>query len=72
MKALITGGAGFIGSHLSDLLIGLGHKVTVIDNLSNGRISNISHLLDNENFKFNDLDITNLEDIKPVFEDIDL
>ena len=37
---LITGGAGFIGSHLSDALLELGHKITVFDNLSLGRLSN--------------------------------
>ena len=52
MKALITGGSGFIGSHLSDLLIKLGHEVIVIDNLSNGRLENISHLLDHKQFTF--------------------
>jgi len=71
MKALITGGAGFIGSHLSDLLLKLGHEVVVIDNLSNGRLENITHLINNINFKFNELDIINLEEIKPVFKEID-
>jgi len=71
MKALITGGAGFIGSHLSDLLIKSGHEVVVLDNLSNGRLRNIEHHLDNKNFKFHELNIINLEDIKPVFKDID-
>ena len=71
MKALVTGGAGFIGSHLVDLLIETGHKVVVIDNLSNGRLNNINHLLDNEDFEFYELDITNLDDIKPIFKDVD-
>ena len=71
MKTLITGGAGFIGSHLADMLIKSGHSVTVIDNLSNGRMSNIGHLLDNKKFKFNELDITNLESIKSVFNGVD-
>ena len=71
MKALITGGAGFIGSHLSDKLIKLGHEVIIIDNLSNGRLNNIEHLLDNKNFKFYELDIINLEDIRPIFKDVD-
>ena len=71
MKALITGGAGFIGSHLSDKLIKLGHEVTIIDNLLNGRLNNIEHLLDNKNFKFHELDIINLEDIRPIFKDVD-
>ena len=71
MKALITGGAGFIGSHLSDKLIKLGHEVIIIDNLSNGRLNNIEHLLNKKKFKFHELDIINLEDIKPIFKDVD-
>jgi len=71
MKVLVTGGAGFIGSHLADLLIETGHKVVVIDNLSNGRLNNINHLLDNKNFKFHELDIINLDEIKPIFKNVD-
>jgi UDP-glucose 4-epimerase len=71
MKALITGGAGFIGSHLSDKLIESGHEVVVIDNLANGRMANIKHLLDNKNFKFYEFDIINLEDIRPIFKGVD-
>jgi UDP-glucose 4-epimerase len=44
---LITGGAGFIGSHLTERLLNEGHKVTVLDNFSSGKIENIQHLLDN-------------------------
>ncbi len=51
MKILITGGAGFIGSHLSDKFIAEGHSVTVIDDLSTGRYSNIAHLEENPNFR---------------------
>jgi UDP-glucose 4-epimerase len=50
MKILITGGAGFIGSHLSDRLLSEGHEITVIDNLSTGRYSNIAHLEEHERF----------------------
>jgi UDP-glucose 4-epimerase len=48
---LITGGAGFIGSHLSDKLAGEGHKVTVLDNLSTGRMDNVKHLDGNPDFQ---------------------
>ncbi len=51
-KYLITGGAGFIGSHLADSLLQKGDSVTIIDNLSTGRFENIQHLVDNPNFKF--------------------
>ena len=43
MKSIVTGGAGFIGSHLVDRLVKMGHKVTVLDNFSTGRKSNLSH-----------------------------
>jgi UDP-glucose 4-epimerase len=71
MKALITGGSGFIGSHLADLLVKSGHEVVVIDNLSNGSIENIQHLLDNASFKFFNLNIIDLKAIKPIFNNID-
>lgn len=50
MKYLITGGAGFIGSHLADHLLAEGHHVHVIDNLSTGRMANVEHLLSHESF----------------------
>ena len=51
MKALITGGAGFIGSHLADELLAKSHTVAILDDLSTGRMSNISHLKTNPNFE---------------------
>ena len=51
MKILITGGAGFVGSHLADKFIGEGHEITVIDDLSTGRSSNVAHLEDGPNFR---------------------
>ena len=45
MRALITGGAGFIGSHLAERLLAQGHHVAIVDDLSTGSIENIVHLL---------------------------
>lgn len=52
MRILVTGGAGFLGSHLCDRLISEGHEVVCLDNLFTGRKSNIVHLLDNPYFEF--------------------
>jgi len=52
MKVFITGGAGFIGSHLAEALIKQKNRVTVLDNLSTGSANNISHLRKSKNFKF--------------------
>ena len=52
MKALITGGSGFIGSHLADRLLSLGHEVLVLDDLSTGSIENITHLKSTPGFSY--------------------
>jgi len=52
MRALITGGAGFIGSHLAEALLNDGHEVDIIDNLSTGSIRNVSHLKAHPKFKY--------------------
>lgn len=57
--AVVTGGAGFLGSHLCDKLIREGFKVICIDNLITGNIENISHLIGNEDFQFVKHDVTN-------------
>ena len=59
MRVLITGGAGFIGSHLCDYFIEKGHEVICVDNLLTGRIENITHLMGNKNFSFIQYDVTN-------------
>ncbi|MBN1912913.1 MAG: GDP-mannose 4,6-dehydratase [Candidatus Omnitrophica bacterium] len=51
MNFLITGGAGFIGSHLSESLLALGHKVCILDDFSTGRMENIDHLRNNPDFQ---------------------
>jgi UDP-glucose 4-epimerase len=52
VKVLITGGAGFIGSHLADHLLGQGHQVIILDDLSTGRLSNIDHLMGRADVEF--------------------
>jgi len=58
MRILVTGGAGFLGSHLCDYLIEKGHEVICIDNLITGNIDNISHLIGSERFSFIKHDVT--------------
>jgi UDP-glucose 4-epimerase len=64
---LVTGAAGFIGSHLCDHLIALHYRVCGLDNLSLGKIKNISHLLQNKDFTFHEINILHVEDTKNVF-----
>ena len=59
MRTLITGGAGFIGSHLSEALLAQGHQVSVIDNLSTGSMENIAHLKGHPGFSYTIDSITN-------------
>lgn len=61
---LVSGGAGFIGSHLCNVLIKTGHKIICLDNLFTGSINNISNLIDNPNFEFINHDI-----VEPLYRD---
>jgi dTDP-glucose 4,6-dehydratase len=58
MRILISGAAGFLGSHLSDLLLSQGHDVVCVDNLLTGKLENIAHLRDNRHFSFIKADVT--------------
>ncbi|MEZ0324685.1 MAG: UDP-glucuronic acid decarboxylase family protein [Fimbriimonas sp.] len=59
MRAVVTGGAGFLGSHLVDLLLSKGHTVVVIDNLITGSLDNIGHLYGDDRLKFHKADVSN-------------
>ena len=59
MRILITGGAGFLGSHLSDHLLADGHEVIGMDNFITGSPDNIAHLANNEKFSFYKRDVSN-------------
>ncbi len=71
MTSLVTGGCGFIGSHMVDRLLSEGHDVRVIDNLSTGRLENLDHLKGHKNLSIYQMDIRNKEEIQPIFKDVD-
>ena len=52
MNVLITGGAGFIGSHLAEAMVAAGHRVAAVDDLSTGSMDNLTSLMDNKSFRF--------------------
>ncbi|MDP2943236.1 MAG: SDR family oxidoreductase [Candidatus Omnitrophota bacterium] len=68
MKILLTGGAGFIGSHLCDFLIAKGNKVICLDNFITGKMENITHLENNPNFRFIRHDVTTHIDIDEALD----
>ncbi len=72
MRALITGGAGFIGSHLAEELLNRGHEVWVVDNLSTGTLENITHLGDREDFHFFEGTVTDTDLIASLVRRVDV
>jgi UDP-glucose 4-epimerase len=72
MKALITGGAGFIGSHLAERLLAEGNEVAIIDNLSTGSLANIEHVKNNPKFKFVHDTIHNADAMKKLIQHCDM
>jgi len=71
MQILVTGGAGFIGSHLCEKLAEDGHKVTAIDDFSTGRASNLEKLKDSKNFSMVEGSILNSSQLNPLIEESD-
>ena len=65
--ALVTGGAGFIGSHVCDRLVQDGYRVICVDNLLTGDRNNIQHLQNNQNFEFVEADVTEVRDYRCDF-----
>ena len=71
MNILITGGAGFIGSNLAEKILNEGNKVTIIDDLSTGKLNNINHLLQNPNVKFVNDSILNIKTVDSLIKNTD-
>ena len=70
-SALVTGGAGFIGSHICEVLVRQGVRVVCLDNFVAGKEENVAHLLDEPGFSLVRADVSSLEDIEPHFEGIE-
>lgn len=71
MKCIVTGGAGFIGSHLVELLISEGHQVTVIDNLISGNLENLKNIQNDKNFTFINADIRYKDSLSNIDQKVD-
>jgi len=71
LKVIVTGGAGFIGSHLVDCLLIDGHEVTVLDNFSTGRPENLKHLANEKRLRLIEVDIQDKASIQEYFKGVD-
>ena len=72
MRALVTGGAGFIGSHLVDELVDAGYSVKIIDNLSSGNLALVNHQIAAGNAEFIEGDITSIDDVLQATKEVDV
>ena len=72
MRALVTGGAGFIGSHLVDRLVSRGDEVLVVDNLSSGVLEFIQGHIDSGAVDFHQVDLKDLESLKPLLNGVEM
>ena len=72
MRALVTGGAGFIGSHLVDELVDAGYTVKIIDNLSSGNLALVNHQIAAGNAEFIEGDITSIDDVLQATKEVDV
>lgn len=70
-RAVVTGGAGFIGSHLAERLADRGYAVDIVDNFSTGRRKNVAHLADRANVRVHELDICNETALHDIFRGVD-
>ncbi|MHA1659127.1 MAG: NAD-dependent epimerase/dehydratase family protein, partial [Promethearchaeota archaeon] len=72
LRILITGAAGFIGSNLTDKFLELGAEVIGLDNLFNGRLSNLEDAFKNKRFEFHKGDVRDLNFLLDLFKDVDI
>ena len=70
-RVLVTGGAGFIGSHIVDRLVGDGFEVGALDNLATGSVSNVSELISKKRLRLHECDITDYEQVTKIVKDYD-
>ena len=71
MKTLVTGGCGFIGSHLAEMLLALGHEVIILDNLACGRKANINSFETHSKLSFHQVDICDRTNMRPYLDGVD-
>jgi len=72
MKVLVTGGSGFIGSHLAETLLDSGHQVVVVDDFSTGQKSNLADFTNNDRFDVHEIDVNDENAVEPFIHDADI